>query len=191
MTKKYLLLITAASLFLSGCINNSPVDQQSPPQETNHPEQKPSVIFEAENENGSQPNQDPVPSSFSGTKGETVVLKNAEIILDSLVFEDGQAHFYNTTFPSGKTIYFFVVKDKNGIYRAAANACQVCFDAQMGFRQEDNSMVCNTCGNKYPIEKIATEKGGCNPGPINPNLEVRNGQIIVKAQELEEVADFF
>ncbi|NIQ15684.1 MAG: DUF2318 domain-containing protein, partial [Candidatus Dadabacteria bacterium] len=101
------------------------------------------------------------------------------------------AHYYNTELSSGKIIYFFVVKDKDGIYRAAANACQVCFDARMGFDQEGDFMVCNTCGNKYPLEKIATEKGGCNPGPINPDLEVKDGQIIIEESDLEEVAEFF
>lgn len=93
--------------------------------------------------------------------------------------------------PNGKTIYFFVIKDRNGIFRAAANACQVCFKTYKGFRQEGDEIVCNNCGNRYPIEKIATEKSGCNPGPINPNLKVRNGQIIINQTDLEKVSDLF
>ena len=128
---------------------------------------------------------------FNGDKGERVDLVNGEINLSTEVFDDNLAHYYNTKISSGKVIYFFVVKDKNGIYRAAANACQICFGARMGFSQEGDFMVCNTCGNKYPLEKIATEKGGCNPGPINPNLEIKDGQIIIKESELKQVADFF
>lgn len=107
------------------------------------------------------------------------------------VFNGNLAHYYNTKLPNGKTIYFFVVKDKDGIYRAAANACQVCFDARIGFRQKGDFMVCSTCNNKYPLSKISTEKGGCNPGPINPNLEVKNNQIIIQQSDLEKVADLF
>ncbi|MFH1385459.1 MAG: DUF2318 domain-containing protein, partial [Patescibacteria group bacterium] len=107
------------------------------------------------------------------------------------IFGDNQARFYNVIMPNGKTIYFFVVKDKNGIYRAAANACAVCFKTYTGFRQEGDEIVCNNCGNRYPIEKIATEKGGCNPGPINSNLEVKNGQIIIEQADIEQVADLF
>ena len=128
---------------------------------------------------------------FIGKEGEAVSLADEQIILDSEVFADGLAHHYNTELPSGKIIYFFVLKDKNGIYRAAANACQVCFDAMMGFRQEGDFMVCNTCGNKYPLRKIATEKGGCNPGPINPNLEVEDNKVIVEQSDLEQVVEFF
>jgi len=128
---------------------------------------------------------------FFGEKGENVVLENGEVKLDSLIFDDNKARFYNVKMPNDKIIYFFVVKDKNGIYRAAANACAVCFKTYKGFRQEGDEIVCNNCGNRYPIEKIATEKGGCNPGPINPNLEIRNGQIVIKQVDIEQVFGLF
>lgn len=129
--------------------------------------------------------------NFLGEKGENVSLSNEEIRLKTSIFNDNQARFYNVKMTSGKTIYFFVVKDRNGIYRAAANACAVCFKTYKGFYQEGNEIVCNNCGNRYPIEKIATEKGGCNPGPINPNLETENGEIIIKKADLEQVLGLF
>lgn len=138
-----------------------------------------------------QPNQNLAQIEFIGEKGETVNLENSEIKLTASIFDDNQARFYNVLMPNGKTIYFFVLKDKQGIYRAAANACVVCFRTYKGFRQEGDEIVCNNCGNRYPIEKIATEKGGCNPGPINPNLEVKNGQIIINQADLEQVLDLF
>lgn len=128
---------------------------------------------------------------FIGENGEEVSLIDGQSELDVKIFDDNLAHYYHTKLPNGKIIYFFVVKDKAGIYRAAANACQICFDARMGFRQEGDFMVCSTCGNKYPLEKIATEKGGCNPGPINPNLEAEDGKIIIEQSDLKQVAEFF
>lgn len=140
-------------------------------------------------------NQTPPPvqaeKAFFGEKGEKVVLENGEIKLDAEQFNNNKAKFYNAQMSDGKIIYFFVVKDKNGIYRAAANACAVCFKTYKGFRQEGDEIVCNNCGNRYPIEKIATEKGGCNPGPINQNLEVKNGKIIIEQTDIEQVADLF
>lgn len=129
--------------------------------------------------------------TFLGDQGEKVGLTDGEILLATSVFDDNRAHFYNVEMPDGKKIYFFIVKDKNNIYRAAANGCQVCFSEKKGFYQEGDDMVCANCGNRYPIEKIATEKGGCNPGPINPDLEVRNGEIVIKQTDLEKVAEFF
>ncbi len=142
------------------------------------------------------PTQERVPvveqsDDYKGTKGERVVLANGEVKIDASVFTDNTARFYNVSLPSDKTVYFFVVKDKNGILRAAANECQVCYAAKTGFRQEGDEMVCNNCGNRYPVEKIATEKGGCNPVPINPNLKVVEGEIIIEQERLEEVSVFF
>lgn len=128
---------------------------------------------------------------FNGEKGEAILLEKGEIKLDAAIFADNQARFYNVKIPDNKIIYFFVVKDKNGIYHAAANACQVCFSARKGFHQEGDEIVCNNCGNRYPLEKIATEKGGCNPAPISPNLEVKNGKLTIKQADLEQVAGFF
>ncbi len=128
---------------------------------------------------------------FFGDKGENLILRSGTAEISPAVFESQKARFYNAILASGKTVYFFVVKDKNGKYRAAANACQVCFSQKKGFRQEGNEMVCNNCGNRYPLEKIATEKGGCNPAPINPDLEVKGGKIIIKQLELEAVAELF
>jgi len=135
--------------------------------------------------------KEPTPKDdFLGEKGEAVSLINQELSIPASRLEDGLAHFYNTQL-GGKSIYFFVIKDNQGAYRAAANACKVCFDSRMGFRQQGDDMVCNTCGNKYPLEKIATEKGGCNPGPINPNLELRNGEIIIQQSDIEQVSELF
>jgi hypothetical protein len=89
-----------------------------------------------------QPNQNFSQIEFIGEKGEKVNLENGEIKLTASIFDDNQARFYNVKIPDGKTI-FFVVKDKNGIYRAAANACQVCFTAGKGFYQEEDEIVCN------------------------------------------------
>lgn len=128
---------------------------------------------------------------FFGDKGESLTVQDDVAEIPAAVFESQKARFYNVVLASGKIVYFFVVKDKNGKYRAAANACQVCFSQKKGFRQEGNEMVCNNCGNRYPLEKIATEKGGCNPAPISPDLAVKDGKVIIKQVELEGVAGLF
>lgn len=129
-------------------------------------------------------------SDFKGEKGKEVNFTNKEIKISSSEVGENKAHFFNAKLGE-KTIYFFVVKDKNGIFRAAANACQVCFGAKKGFHQEGDFMVCNNCGNQYPLEKIATEKGGCNPVPINPNLMPQDGQIIIKQEDFRLASEIF
>lgn len=178
MFKKYFslfCLIVFVGVLAVGCANQNIPAQQSAVTNFSVPQQSDYV---------------PEPVEFSGDAGQKVIATDGQIVLNSAVFDDGLAHYYNYDL-NGKDVYFFVVKDQFGVYRAAGNACQVCADAKMGFRQEGNFMVCNTCGNKYPLEKIATEKGGCNPVPINPNLQVQNGQLIINGSELQVLNSYF
>lgn len=130
-------------------------------------------------------------SGFSGEKGDFLPIDGESIQIVAVDVGDGNAHYYNTTLPNGNPVYFFVVKSPDGNFRAAANGCQVCGDALQGFHQEDDFMVCNTCGNKYPLNKIATEKGGCNPAPINPDLKVEDGNVEITLDQLKDIEQFF
>lgn len=178
----YLFAFLILTVFISGCAQQGKITNQNGEQTLN--KEKKSVP------SAQKDSTTPPPVEFTGQKGEKAILKNNQITLDSKIFNDGKAHFYNTEI-GGKLIHFFVVKDKNGVYRAAANACQVCASAKMGFRQVGGFMVCNTCGNRYPLEKIATQKGGCNPVPINPSLEVKDGKVIIDQSDLKQIVNFF
>ena len=128
---------------------------------------------------------------FLGTQGDFMAMENDEITIAVDKVSDGVAHFFYTDLPGGDPVYFFIVKSPDGNLRAAANGCQVCGGSLQGFHQEGEFMVCNTCGNQYPLDKIATEKGGCNPAPINPDLEVKDGNISITLDQLKGIKQFF
>jgi uncharacterized membrane protein len=148
---------------------------------------------EAKNISSNLQNATPIAEAreFRGEEGDSIELIENQITLSADAVDDGKAHFYNTTLPDGDSVYFFVVKSSDGKLRAAANGCQVCGKALQGFHQEDDFMVCNTCGNKYPLNKISTEKGGCNPVPISADLEIKNGKVSIALENLEAVRSFF
>ena len=138
----------------------------------------------------------PSPSTPPAASPSEVALTNGVVSLDANTFVSGQARFFTVQVPAssslpGKAVSFFVVKDGAGVYRAAADTCQVCYQEKLGFRQEGSLLVCNNCDQSYPLEKIATEKGGCNPIPINPDIQVVDGRVNVTQQELEQVSQFF
>jgi len=120
-----------------------------------------------------------------------VALNGSAVTIDAQPLADGQARFFTVQLPAAKAVNFFVVKDSLGVLRAAADACEVCYQQKKGFHQEGAEIVCNNCGNRYPLEKIATEKGGCNPGPISPALQAAGGTITISQAELEQVAQLF
>jgi len=86
----------------------------------------------------------------------------------------------------GAKIRFFVVKAKDGSIKTAFDACDVCYRYGKGYRQEGDYMVCNNCGNRYPIAGLGTENknpGGCWPGYL-PNI-IKEGNILIKKSDLE------
>jgi uncharacterized membrane protein len=93
--------------------------------------------------------------------------------LDEL--SDGAAHFY--TFMAGDMpVEFFVVWTHDNVVRAAFNACDVCYRAKLGYRQDGETVVCGNCGSRFPVERIGTVAGGCNPASFAARVE---GQELV------------
>lgn len=128
---------------------------------------------------------------FTGEKGETVKLENGQLNVDPSSFETNKVKFFNTTLADGKTIYFLILKDKDGNFRAAANANKQCASYGKGYRQVGDEIECLTCNKKYPLTDFAVAQPDCNPFPINAKLPIKNGQIIINSTELEKVASLF
>ncbi|MGB9722274.1 MAG: Fe-S-containing protein [Chloroflexia bacterium] len=96
-------------------------------------------------------------------------------------FDDYRAHFY-TYMHDGRPIEFFVVKSRDGIVRAAFNACDVCYPARKGYHQEGDVMVCNNCGRRFPTDQINIVRGGCNPAPLERSVE--GDMLVIRVQDL-------
>ncbi len=82
-------------------------------------------------------------------------------------------------------IQYFAVLDDEGNVHAAFNACEVCYGAKLGYRQEGDVMVCNNCGNQFPIASIGKENqgGGCWPGYLE--VQVTAKHLLVAPDALE------
>ena len=100
-----------------------------------------------------------------------------------------KARFYEYRTASGKAISFFAVRSTDGVYRAALNACDVCFAGKQGYRQEGEDMVCNKCGMHFPSAKVNEVKGGCNP--VGLERKVAGDRLNIGAGELEAGASYF
>ena len=100
-----------------------------------------------------------------------------------------KARFYEYRTESGKTVRFFAVKSSDGVYRAALDACDVCFAAKKGYSQEGEDMVCNNCGMHFPSAKVNEVKGGCNP--VGLERKVNGDRLSLSAKELEAGASYF
>ena len=113
----------------------------------------------------------------------------ADVVLDAAQFDDGQARFYRYATTSGREVKFFVMKSSDGVVRAAFDACDECFRARRGYRQSGDVMVCNNCGKSFPSTQINVVKGGCNPAPID--RDVQGGRIVLRAAALAQGTTLF
>lgn len=101
---------------------------------------------------------------------------------------DGEAHFY-TYDADGTEVRYFVMKSSDGEYRAAFDACDVCYAQKKGYHQEGDEMVCNNCGRRFPSDKINVLEGGCNPSPVDRT--VAGDHLVLDAQDLQTGVQYF
>ena len=104
------------------------------------------------------------------------------------LFEDGKARHFEHT--DGKfTIRYFILKSSDGVLRAAFDACDVCWPAGKGYYQEGDNMVCRNCGRRFASVRVNEVKGGCNPAPLNRNVE--NGKLIIQVKDILDGRQYF
>ena len=91
----------------------------------------------------------------------------------------------------GVEVSYFAIRDSDGEIHAAFNACDICFGAKKGYRQDGDDMLCINCGNKYAIKGLGTKNtvGGCWPSYLP--IEVNGENIIIKTSDLEAKSDMF
>ncbi len=80
----------------------------------------------------------------------------------------------------GKTnMEIMAVKASDGTIRTAFNTCQVCNGSPRAYYKQDGDIViCQNCGNKFSMDMIEVERGGCNPVPIMEGDKDDNGETI-------------
>ena len=103
-------------------------------------------------------------------------------------FEDGVARYYEYK-DGNMTIRYFILKSSDGVIRAAFDACDVCWPAGKGYVQDGDVMVCKNCGRRFTSVKINEVTGGCNPAPLERNIE--NGKLIITVDDILEGKKYF
>lgn len=93
----------------------------------------------------------------------------------------------------GTRLEVVAVEAADGSIRTAFNTCQVCYDSGKGYyKQQGNVLVCQNCGNQFPMDRVEVESGGCNPWPIfDQNKTVTDSSITISYDFLRESKDIF
>jgi len=113
---------------------------------------------------------------------------NGKITIPASEVNDGMAHYFK--YKSGdQSVSFFVLKSSDGEFRAALDACDVCYRSLKGYRQEGDFMVCNNCNQRFESSMINVVKGGCNPAPLT--RIVVGEKIVLNEKELIDGRRYF
>ncbi|WP_330400925.1 DUF2318 domain-containing protein [Lacrimispora amygdalina] len=93
----------------------------------------------------------------------------------------------------GTKMEVVAVKAPDGSIRTAFNTCQVCYDSGRGYYKQDGDvLVCQNCGNRFPMDRVEVEAGGCNPWPIfDQNKTVTEDSITITSDFLNESRQIF
>jgi uncharacterized membrane protein len=96
---------------------------------------------------------------------------------------------YNAT--DGTPMRLFAVRDAAGGLHLALDACDVCYKAKRGYSQRGEDMMCNNCGNRYPITSVGESagSGGCWPSYVPYSLA--DGNITLHLADLDRKAFMF
>lgn len=108
--------------------------------------------------------------NFWNTKPKVLQPVNGKLEINLAEISDGEAHHFSVRSSNGTLVDFFTLKSRDGVVRAAMDACDICFRAGKGYTQEGDYMVCKNCGQKFASHKINEIKGGCNPAPLNRKI---------------------
>ena len=92
---------------------------------------------------------------------------------------------------NGVTVRYFAVKDTQGTVHVAFDACDVCYEAKKGYKQNGDVMQCLNCGKKFAITSIGTENtaGGCWPSYLPMNID--GNDVVIKIADLEAKSYMF
>lgn len=112
-----------------------------------------------------------------GSAGNVLKPVNGVITIPTKTISDGKAHYFEVKSDNGIDVQFFTLKSKDGVIRAAIDACDVCYKSGKGYIQEGDFMVCTNCGRRFASDQINEVKGGCNPAPLNRKIEGENLMI--------------
>lgn len=129
------------------------------------------------------------PTSKSGTDTKQTTASDLVIPIADIT---ETAKFYPVEI-DGVKLEVLAVKAPDGSIRTAFNTCQVCYDSGKGYyKQEGDMLVCQNCGNRFTMDKVEVESGGCNPVPIfADNKTVDDINITISGDFLTKAKDIF
>lgn len=128
-------------------------------------------------------------SSAGGSPANGGAAASSDIMIPLSDVAPAQAKYFNYVASDKTAMRFFVIKSSDGVYRAALDACDVCYRHKKGYQQVGDDMVCRKCGQHFSSKLVNEVTGGCNPVALTRT--VAGGNLLIKAADLETLKTYF
>lgn len=123
--------------------------------------------------------------SQNGSQIETVSSNVTDLVIPKSDITE-TAKFYPLKVGS-TNMEVLAVKASDGSVRTAFNTCQVCNGSPKAYyKQQGDVLVCQNCGNRFKMDMVEQQRGGCNPIPIMKDEKTDDGSNITIPKELIE-----
>lgn len=117
----------------------------------------------------------------TGTSNSTTASTGDLKISKGEITETAKFYPYNV---KGTNMEVLAVKASDGSIRTAFNTCQVCNGSPRAYyKQEGNVLVCQNCGNRFSMDMVEQQRGGCNPIPIMQDEKTDDGANIIITED--------
>lgn len=127
-------------------------------------------------------------ATYAGGEAQAVTA-GSDVRIPLAQVSSGEAKFFEYVAANGRRARFFVMRSSDGVYRAALDACDVCYAGKKGYFQDGDDMVCKKCGQRFPSALVNVVRGGCNPVPVERS--VAGDMLVISAAELESGTAYF
>lgn len=128
----------------------------------------------------------PVPAQTADTQ-EAAQSESKDLVIS--VGDVSEKALFIPVKADGVDMEVIAVQAPDGSIRTAFNTCQVCFDSGRGYYvQEGDELVCQNCGNRFPMDEVEITRGGCNPVPIPEDLKTVTADTITIPYDLLQQA---
>ena len=130
-----------------------------------------------------------VSSAAAESSANEAASASGDIVIPVSDVASGGAKYFRYVASDKTAMRFFVIQSSDGVYRAALDACDVCYQHKRGYQQVGDDMVCRQCGRHFPSKLVNEVTGGCNPVAVARTIAGSN--ILIKAADLENLKTYF
>ncbi len=108
------------------------------------------------------------------------LLRGADML--SATLAPGTVGFFCYRDTDGRKLRFLLAQDQTGGVHSVFDACRQCYKFHRGYRYSNGHLICRLCGNRYPVQQMATGEASCVPVALP--ARVQDGKITVKVADL-------